>query len=128
MLLAYCGGCLESSAEKSSRAVLPNVRAKRATTAGRQARAGENVPRTARPGPGGLPLTHRLSDWLGVTVDGWLIRLAFYEGWPSCLRSLLVQRYVHELFEEHGRFASAPNSGDSPSNEVPCPQRIGRYM
>ena len=27
-----------------------NVRAKRATTAGRQARAGENVPRTARPG------------------------------------------------------------------------------
>ena len=30
--------------------VRPNVRAKRATTAGRQARAGENVPRTARPG------------------------------------------------------------------------------
>ena len=30
--------------------VKPNVRAKRATTAGRQARAGENVPRTARPG------------------------------------------------------------------------------
>ena len=29
---------------------LPNVRAKRATTAGRQARAGENVPRTARTG------------------------------------------------------------------------------
>jgi hypothetical protein len=28
----------------------PNVRAKRATTAGRQARAGENVPRTASPG------------------------------------------------------------------------------
>ena len=28
----------------------PNVRAKRATTVGRQARAGENVPRTARPG------------------------------------------------------------------------------
>ena len=28
----------------------PNVRAKRATTAGRQARTGENVPRTARPG------------------------------------------------------------------------------
>jgi hypothetical protein len=28
----------------------PDVRAKRATTAGRQARAGENVPRTARPG------------------------------------------------------------------------------
>jgi LDH2 family malate/lactate/ureidoglycolate dehydrogenase len=28
----------------------PNVRAKRAPTAGRQARAGENVPRTARPG------------------------------------------------------------------------------
>ena len=30
--------------------VMPNVRAKRATTAGRQARAGENVPRTACPG------------------------------------------------------------------------------
>ena len=30
--------------------VLPNVRAKRAATAGRQARARENVPRTARPG------------------------------------------------------------------------------
>ena len=30
--------------------VTPNVRAKRATAAGRQARAGENVPRTARPG------------------------------------------------------------------------------
>jgi hypothetical protein len=30
--------------------VLPNVRAKRAATAGRQARAGENVLRTARPG------------------------------------------------------------------------------
>jgi hypothetical protein len=29
---------------------MPNVRAKRATTEGRQARAGENVPRTARPG------------------------------------------------------------------------------
>jgi hypothetical protein len=29
---------------------LPNVRAKRATTAGRQARAGENVPRTTGPG------------------------------------------------------------------------------
>ncbi len=28
----------------------PNVRAKRATTAGRQARAGETVPRTAGPG------------------------------------------------------------------------------
>ena len=37
------------------------VRAKRATTAGRQARAGENVPRTAyrQPGPGGLPLALR---------------------------------------------------------------------
>ena len=28
----------------------PNVRAKLAPTVGRQARAGENVPRTARPG------------------------------------------------------------------------------
>ena len=49
--------------------VLPNVRAKRATTAGRQARAGENVPRTAyrQTGPGGLPLALRLSEGLGVT-------------------------------------------------------------
>ena len=31
------------------------------------ARAGENVPRTARPGPGGLPLALRLSEGLGVT-------------------------------------------------------------
>ena len=30
--------------------VRPNVQAKRATTAGRQARAGENVPRTTGPG------------------------------------------------------------------------------
>ena len=30
--------------------LMPNVRAKRAATAGRQARAGENVPRTTRPG------------------------------------------------------------------------------
>ena len=30
--------------------LMPNVRAKRATTAGRQARTGENVLRTARPG------------------------------------------------------------------------------
>jgi len=29
---------------------MANVRAKRATTAGRQARAGENVPRTTGPG------------------------------------------------------------------------------
>ena len=32
------------------RDVWPNVRVKRATTAGRQARTGDNVPRTARPG------------------------------------------------------------------------------
>ena len=40
---------------------------KRSTTAGRQARAGENVPRTAyrQTGPGGLPLALRLSEWLG---------------------------------------------------------------
>ena len=49
--------------------VRPNVRAKRATTAGRQARAGENVPRTARPGPGGLPLALRLSEGLGISGD-----------------------------------------------------------
>ena len=47
--------------------VPPNVRAKRATTAGRQARAGQNVPRTAyrQTGTGGLPLALRLSEGLG---------------------------------------------------------------
>ena len=40
---AFLAGC-------SHAAKTPNVRAKRATTAGRQARAGENVPRTTRPG------------------------------------------------------------------------------
>ena len=41
----------EAGTERNARRFLvPNVRAKRATTAGRQARAGENVPRTARPG------------------------------------------------------------------------------
>ena len=46
--------------------VTPNVRAKRATTAGRQGPVGENVPRTASPGPGGLPLALRLSEGLGL--------------------------------------------------------------
>ena len=46
---------------------MPNVRAKRATTAGCQARDGDNVPRTAyrQTGPGGLPLALRLSEGLG---------------------------------------------------------------
>ena len=45
---------------------LPNVRAKRATTVGRQARAGENVPRTDSPGlVACLPLALRLSEGLG---------------------------------------------------------------
>ncbi len=35
---------------KTDLGLTPNVRAKRATTAGRQARAGENVPRTTSPG------------------------------------------------------------------------------
>ena len=45
-------GCLFAavSAAGSVFLCLPNVRAKRSPTAGRQARAGENVPRTARPG------------------------------------------------------------------------------
>ena len=43
------GGCSSGWCAMWGR-VRPNVRAKRATTAGRQARAGENVPRTARPG------------------------------------------------------------------------------
>ena len=46
---------------------MPNVRAKRAATAGRQARAGENVHRTTGPGPCGLPLVLRLSEGLGLT-------------------------------------------------------------
>ena len=44
----------------------PNVRAKRATTAGRQARTGEKCTAYHRTGPGGLPLTLRLSEGLGV--------------------------------------------------------------
>ena len=39
-----------TSSDREGSFVRPNVRAKRATTAGRQARTGENVPRTARPG------------------------------------------------------------------------------
>ena len=39
-----------AACESYDRSKTPNVRAERATTAGRQARAGENVPRTARPG------------------------------------------------------------------------------
>ena len=51
MLLAVCaeGGALTDLAHDLV-LVRPNVRAKRATTAGRQAQAGENVPRTASPG------------------------------------------------------------------------------
>ena len=51
MLLAVCaeGGALTDLAHDLV-LVRPNVRAKRVTTAGRQARAGENVQRTARPG------------------------------------------------------------------------------
>jgi len=41
-----------------------NVRAKRATTAGRQARAGENVPRTTRPGLVAYRWRSHLSEWL----------------------------------------------------------------
>ena len=45
------GHCCSLANEGLTRVlVTPNVRAKRATTAGRQARAGENEPRTARPG------------------------------------------------------------------------------
>ena len=36
--------------ERTASFVQPNVRVKPAPTVGRQARAGENVPRTARPG------------------------------------------------------------------------------
>ena len=45
--------------------VLPNVRAKRVTTAGRQGPDWETVPRTPGPGPGGWPLALRLSEGLG---------------------------------------------------------------
>ena len=43
----------------------PNVRAKRATTVARQARAVENAPAPLT-GPGGLPLALRLSEGLGL--------------------------------------------------------------
>ena len=54
--------------------VRPNVRAKRATTVARQARAVENAtaPRT---GPGGLPLALRLSEGLGISSRGRLTRV-----------------------------------------------------
>ena len=45
--------------------VRPNVQAKRATTVARQARAVENAPAPLT-GPGGLPLTLRLSEGLGL--------------------------------------------------------------
>ena len=48
--------------------VVPNVRAKRATAAGRQARAGENVPRTSQLGPRGTPLGLGLNEGLGTAV------------------------------------------------------------
>ena len=56
--------------------VTPNVRAKRATTVARQARAVENAtaPRT---GPGGLPLSLRLSEGLGRTGEAPLQLLNF---------------------------------------------------
>ena len=45
-----------------------NVRAKRATTAGRQARAGGKCTAYRQTGPGGLPLGLRLSEGLGLTL------------------------------------------------------------
>ena len=45
----------------------PNVLAKRATAAERQAPAGENVPRTTGPGAGDLPLGLSLSEGLGLS-------------------------------------------------------------
>ena len=47
-----CAACwrLKNGMAKRGYSLRPNVRAKRATTAGRQARAGENVPRTTSPG------------------------------------------------------------------------------
>ena len=71
MLLAYCGVYVESSAGKSSPAVLPNVRAKRATTAWR---AGQQAQKwAAGPALDGLrdmPLALRLSEGLGGAVHG----------------------------------------------------------
>ena len=46
----YMDGWLDAANECEWAIHGPNVRAKRAATAGRQARAGEDVPRTARPG------------------------------------------------------------------------------
>ena len=48
--------------------VRPNVRAKRATTVARQARAVENAT-APRPGPGELPLALRLSEGLGGALN-----------------------------------------------------------
>ena len=48
--VANSDGVILGMGSRGLRRSTPNVRAKRATTAGRQARAGENVPRTARPG------------------------------------------------------------------------------
>ena len=50
MLKAHLVRVREGEGVNGHVSLRPNVRAKRATTAGRQARAGENVPRTARPG------------------------------------------------------------------------------
>jgi hypothetical protein len=55
-----------------------NVPANRAPTVGRQARAGEDIARTAyrQPGPGGLPLALRLSEG-GSTLRDKDIRVGF---------------------------------------------------
>ena len=51
MLSAVCvAGAAFTDLPQKRFSVRPNVQAKRATTAGRQARAGENVPRTTGPG------------------------------------------------------------------------------
>ena len=69
--------------------VMPNVRAKRATTVARQARAVENAtaPRT---GPGGLPLALRLSEGLGISSWDTLKRMDLHAR-DSASRSALGQ-------------------------------------
>ena len=83
--------------------VMPNVRAKRATTAGRQARTGEKCTAYHRTGPGGLPLTLRLSEGLGITEVtslngfGWVLKDR-HRG----QHTKKAQLSVEALFARHG--------------------------
>ena len=75
-----------------------NVRANRAPAAGRQARTGENVPRTAyrQTGPGGLPLALRLSEGLGIDVQR-CIPSRIYGALESNLERRVTCNYVFNI-------------------------------